>query len=152
MKKKVLMPKELYTIIISLMFLGGFLLLVIFGARSYRAINRNSDETENRRAVLIYLSTTLKADECSDIIISDDGVLRIRDSEGEYEKVIYIYEGKLMEEYTVYDGAIHPASAVTIADCERLETEYDEERHLLKIETEKGPVYINTGMRELIYD
>ena len=151
MKKKIGLPKELYTIMISMLFLGGFLLLVVFGANTYQKIYHISDSLNSQRASLSYLCTALKCDNASDILIvkGDMNEIRIREAEGQYDRVIYLYDGYLMEENTVYDQEVSPLTATKIVENEIFEIEFLKERKLLKITTSEGTVYINTGMREV---
>ncbi|MBR2577855.1 MAG: DUF4860 domain-containing protein [Erysipelotrichaceae bacterium] len=151
MKRRNGLPKELYTIMISMMFLGGFLLLVVFGANTYQKITRISENLNSDRATLSYLFTALKNDNASDLLIikGDTTEIRIREAEGKYDRVIYLYDGYLMEENTIYDYDISPMAATKIARNDIFEIEYIEERDLLKITTSEGTVYINTGMREV---
>lgn len=136
---------------ISMLFLGGFLLLVVFGANTYQKIYHISDSLNSERASLSYLCTALKCDNGSDLLIvkGDITELRIREAEGKYDKVIYLYDGYLMEENTIYDYEVSPLTATKIVENEVFEIEYFKERNLLKISTSEGTVYINTGMREV---
>ena len=144
--------KGLYTVAISAMFLGGFLLLVVFGATSYRRVTSIEEGNRDHRAILSYLSTSLKADRASDIIIeSKEGVsvLTILDEDGEYGKRIYLYEGNLVEDYGKADGKLFPKEATKIGDTGDFEIVYED--GLLRLITDEGEVDVDTKMREVIF-
>ena len=75
----------LYTIGIAALFLAGFLLLVVFGAQSYRNTVDGQNRNMHSRALLSYLSTTVKAYDAG-------GALRI-DEDKEVGKVLVLSEG-----------------------------------------------------------
>ena len=61
MRKEHHSPIGFYTIGVAALFLAGFFLLVVFGAQSYRNTVAGQNGNMQSRALLSYLSTTVKA-------------------------------------------------------------------------------------------
>ena len=59
----------LFTIGITALFLAGFFLLVVFGAQSYRNTVAGQNGNMQSRALLSYLSTTVKGYDAADAIL-----------------------------------------------------------------------------------
>ncbi len=152
MKKQRTLPKQLHTIFLSTLFLGGFLLLVVFGAGIYRRIYSIQQESSYDRALLGYLNTSLKAERTAALILDESKqILRIQDRDApEYAKTIYLHEGSLREEYILLDQPLLPDGAIEIAGCSSFVLHYHKDRHLLEIVTSEGTIWINTGLREVV--
>ena len=76
----------LYTIGIAALFLAGFFLLVVFGAQSYRSTVGGQNRNMQSRALLSYLSTTVKGYDA-------EGAVGI-DEDAEVGKVLILREGR----------------------------------------------------------
>lgn len=126
MKEKRHSGLGLYTIGIAALFLAGFFLLVVFGAQSYRNAVGGQNRNLQSRALLSYLSTTVKA-------YDEDGALRIDENE-ELGKVLVLLEGRsgyalrlyradgcLVEDYARADDALRPEEAQIIGETERFD-------------------------------
>ena len=59
----------LFTIGITALFLAGFFLLVVFGAQSYRNTVAGQNGNMQSRALLSYLSTTVKGYDAADAVL-----------------------------------------------------------------------------------
>ena len=66
-------PLGLYTIGIAALFLAGFLLLVILGARSYRDTVAGQSANMATRSLLSYLATAVKASDTADAVTVETG-------------------------------------------------------------------------------
>ena len=154
MKNRNVIPKELYTVIISAMFLSGFLLLVVFGAKTYQKTVYLQQENQNGRALCGYLNTSLKTDRTAGVILDKSRhILWIQDSDmPEYGRCIYLDNGRIMEEYIRLDAEPFIDTATYIADSSRFDLLYHAEKKLLQIETSEGSVWIYMGMREVKTD
>ena len=138
-------PLGLYTIGIAALFLAGFLLLVILGARSYRdtvAVQRGNMET---RALLSYLATTVKANDTAAAVSVERGesgdALILTDGERGYALRIYRYDGDLVEEYAAAGTPLSPEDAQVIAPTEVFRAEQTEDG-LLRLTTDAGQVLL----------
>ena len=87
---------------IAAVFLAGFLLLVIFGAQSYKAAVAGKDANMSRRALQSYLSTAIKGFDREGAVTIENresgDVLVISDGSG-YAIHIYCSGGELLEDY-----------------------------------------------------
>ena len=139
----------LYTMGIAALFLVGFLLLVMFGARTYRDVAANQENNNEARALLSYLSTCVKSSDRAgqiDLQNSDYGpVLRIRDGSG-YALRIYQYENQLVEEYHAENSQLVPEDATVLGATSVFQVEMPED-HILKVTTDAGEIllYLRSG-------
>ena len=113
----------LYTIGIAALFLAGFFLLVVFGAQSYRNTVGGQNRNMHSRALLSYLSTTVKAYDAEDAVrIDEDGklgkVLVLSEGRSGYALRIYRADGSLVEDYARADAALRPEDAQIIGATE----------------------------------
>ena len=113
----------LYTIGIAALFLAGFFLLVVFGAQSYRNTVGGQNRNMHSRALLSYLSTTVKAYDAEDAVrIDEDGklgkVLVLSEGRSGYALRIYRADGSLVEDYARADAAFRPEDAQIIGATE----------------------------------
>lgn len=142
MKQRSGSPLGLYTIGIAALFLAGFLLLVVFGAQSYRNTVTDQDGNMRSRALLSYLSTTLHAYDGADAVSRADSdygpVLVVADGGTGYALRIYRYEGHLVEDYARRDAELLPEEAQVIGDTERFD--FLREGDLLTVTTDAGQV------------
>ena len=101
----------LYTIGIAALFLAGFFLLVVFGAQSYRSTVGGQNRNMQSRALLSYLSTTVKGYDAEGAVgIDEDGevgkVLILREGRSGYALRIYRADGMLVEDYARTDAGL----------------------------------------------
>ncbi len=134
----------LYTIGIAALFLAGFFLLVIFGAYGYRNIVSGQNANMRGRAILSYLSTTVRGyDRRGGVQLSDSEygtVLSIADGSG-YVMRVYRYEGELVEEYVAEGSDFTPDSAQHIGATDVFKVR--DEGGLLIFETDAGRVLVD---------
>ena len=108
----------LYTIGIAMLFLVGFFLLVVFGAQSYRNTVAVRNDNMESRAVLSYLSTTIRGYDSEGAVHAEDTeygqMLVVADGESGYGLKIYCYEGDLIEEYASLTAPLSPGHAQKI--------------------------------------
>lgn len=134
----------LYTIGIAMLFLAGFFMLVVFGAQSYRNTVAVQNDNMESRAMLSYLSTTIKGYDSSDAVLLRDTpygqMLVIADGDSGYGLKIYCYEGNLIEEYTSLAAELSPERAQTIGQTDLFRVEIDDD--LVRVETDAGRVMV----------
>ena len=150
MKRSRSSPLGLYVIGIAALFLAGFLMLVIFGAQTYRntvSVQNGNNET---RATLSYISATVRAyDGTGAVQVSQaqtqDGaetqVLSLADGDTGYAMRLYTWQGNLMEEYAKADAALSPSASNVIGETQTFELEKDED--LLRVKTDEGSVLLH---------
>lgn len=111
----------LYMIGIAALFLAGFFLLVIFGAQSYRSTVGGQNRNMQSRALLSYLSTTVKGYDAEGAVgIDEDAevgkVLILREGRSGYALRIYRADGRLVEDYARTDAGLRPEDAQVIGE------------------------------------
>ncbi len=130
----------LFTIGIAALFLIGFLLLVIFGAQTYRNTVGSQNRNNEARATLSYLSAVAKAGDVSGSVsvreIPEGQMLVIRDGSG-YAQRIYCKDGMLLEDYGPKDREISDKHAQLIGKTDRFEIE-ERENGVLVVTTDAG--------------
>lgn len=134
----------LYTLGIAALFLAGFLLLVVFGARTYRDAAAAQADNNRARALLSYLSICVKgsdSDGCVYVEQGEDGpILVIGDGSG-YALHIYRHDGNLVENYSAESEPPRPDWADVIGPTEVFTVEQPA-ADLLRITTDAGDVLL----------
>lgn len=152
MKQTKSSPVGLYTIGIAALFLAGFLLLVVFGAQSYRKTVSGQSENMQNRLLLSYIATSAKYNDTSGSLSVGEGpegqALIISDGDSGYALRIYRYNGALMEDFASEKSPLSPESATKIGQTEifRIETVSD---GVLSVETDAGRVLISPRSQEV---
>ena len=139
-------PLGLYTIGIAALFLAGFLLLVVFGARSYQSTVTGQNENMKSRSLLSYLATTVHGYDTGDAVTVEDSehgpLLVIADGNTGYALRIYRYEGALVEDYAVQTAPLAPERAQVIGSTDIFEIEQLSDS-LFRIATDEGSVLLH---------
>ena len=151
MKNRNSNPIGLYTIGIVGLFLAGFFLLVIFGAQSYQGTVLSQDNNRNERAVLAYITTSVKYnDSRGAVTVSEDSsgdVLQIADGDTGYSLRIYLRGSDLVEDFDRTGSALDPDKAEVIGPCGEFECEMIRD-DLLKVSTDRGQVLVQLRSEE----
>ena len=128
----------IFTIGIAALFLVGFLLLVIFGAKTYRNTVESQTGNQESRAILSYLAAVVKGNDAEGAVSireSEEGpLLIVRDGSG-YALRIYCREGVLLEDYGKEEAPLDPEGAQIIGTCGQF----------LPEEVKEGVLVIQTG-------
>ncbi len=134
----------LFTIGIAALFLAGFFLLVIFGARIYQGTAGRQERNEESRAELAYFTTIMKAGDVAGAVELRDSeygqVFVLRDGTG-YALRVYLCEGRLLEEYEAADAPLDPERAQVIGRTETFAV--TEEAGLIRVRTDAGQVLLH---------
>lgn len=110
-----------YTMGIFVLFLAGFLLLVLFGASIYGQTVDRQRENNSQRALLSYLAVTVRNHDHQGAVSVETGadgdVLVLTDEIGgaSYATRIYLQDGALVEAYE--KAGTNAAQLQTIGDC-----------------------------------
>lgn len=111
------------TLGIYALLLAGALLLVLFGAGAYQKTVSSREENEESRAVLSYLSMTLRNHDHSQAVTVEPGpegdMLVIADTAGDstYTTRIYLLAGELVEEFSREGTALGQGEQQRIGAC-----------------------------------
>ena len=147
MRKEHHSPIGFYTIGVAALFLAGFFLLVVFGAQSYRNTVAGQNGNMQSRALLSYLSTTVKAcDAAGAVSLTEDPevgrVLVLADGSSGYAVRIYHRDGILLEDYAAADTPLRPEEAQRIGETRQFEAEKPS-GDVLKLMTDAGSVLLH---------
>ena len=127
MRKTEKNPILLLSVGLSALFLAGFLLLVIFGAKSYRDIVSSQYGNMDARSLTAYLSASVKANDSSGAVsVEETGygpALVVTDPETGYALRYYHYNGQLLEDFAPADSPLDPDEAQQIAPTQTFEVE-----------------------------
>lgn len=137
---------------IATLFIGGFLLLVVFGAVSYSNMMRSEQANADFRRINAYLNTSLTADRCGTVRVDRDtrfgDVLVAEDSDTGYAFRIYCRDGKLVEDYGESHGELIPEDALEIGDTSTFSVDFTEDG-LMLVTTDMGTVRVTGYGREV---
>ena len=145
-------PLGLYTMGIAALFLAGFLMMVVFGAQTYRDTAASQAYGNDERAILSYLSTCVKGGDSAGNVKVTSGeygqVLTVGDGSG-YALHIYRYGGELLEEYRALGTTLSPENANVLGktDIFVIETPVAD---TLRITTDAGAIllHLRSGVAE----
>lgn len=144
-------PIGLYTIGIVGLFLIGFFMLVIFGARSYQGTVASDSGNREERAILSYISTSIRDNDSRGAVsIRESGygdLLEIRDGDTGYSLKIYQYEGKLMEDFGKAGAEPDLKNDQVIGDCSSFELDMPR-NDIVTVKTEQGKILVNLRSEE----
>ncbi|MBQ6621412.1 MAG: DUF4860 domain-containing protein [Mogibacterium sp.] len=139
-----------YTIGIVALFIAGFMLLVVYGAHTYRDTVQSQNANSEMRSVFAYLQASVQGHGEDDIRVEQDPaagtVLVIPESGTAFGQRIYLYEGQLINDYSRLDRELRPAEAQVLGPAEFFEiTEGD--GGLITIRTDAGQVLLHLGRK-----
>ena len=131
-----------YSIGIFALFLAGFLMLVLFGARSYRAAAETQESASRFRALTSYLSAAAAGSggaykdtwEGGDLLVIPDG-------DSGYGLLVFRTDEGLSEQYCQLSGAPDPAASRVIAETAAFSVSQPSPR-LLAVQTDAGTVFL----------
>lgn len=136
-------PQRVFSVLLFAVFVVVDLLALVAGTSSYSSLNKMQQENDSRIMSLGPIVSSVRANDGADSVrTSADApegealVLVQSDSEGTYETRIYLYEGKIMQEYTLAGSPYAPDKATTLAESSVFEFDYDD--GLLTITTDYG--------------
>ena len=136
-------PLGLYTIGIAALFLGGFMLLVVFGAVTYQKTVAYQEANNRTRALLSYFVTSVQSNGKVTLEEGTEGqVLVIADGTTGYGMHIYQHDGKLLEEYKEIHAELNVKNASVIGETNIFQIEKIED-DALGIYTDAGNIIIH---------
>lgn len=140
-----------YRLVIAGLFLAGFFLLVVFGARTYRSIAAGQEQNSRARALLSYLSVCVKGNDTEGAVTvsqTDEGpVLVIADGVSGYAIRIYREGNRLLEDYGKADAPLNPAGAQVIGETKVFSIETGSDG-LFEVTTDAGKTLFHVKCKE----
>ena len=134
-------PILILSIGVVALFLIGFLLLVVFGAKSYRADVDSQYDSMDSRGLTAYIVASVKANDRRGAVSVEDSdygqVLVVTDDEAGYSLRYYRYDGQLVEDFARTGTPLAPEDAEPIAPTEIFSVEREND-DVLYVTTDAG--------------
>lgn len=121
--------------------------LVMIATDSYKVVVEAQNTSNVSRASLSYLDSRIKAADLTEALARGVGpegdalVLRENVQGALYETRIYLYEGMLMEEYSLAEDPFSPSKATAITGTETFSFEFLDQS-LVRVTTDAGTQYV----------
>ena len=151
MKQSQKNPILLLSVGVAALFLLGFLLLVTFGARSYREVVESQYGNMDERALSAYIATSVKANDSRGALRAEDSeygqVLVVTDVGSGWALRYYRYEGQLLEDYARDGTPLAPKEAQRIGPTERFSVECGD-NGLVTVVTDAGRTLLHSRSAE----
>lgn len=151
MKQSKRNPILLLSVCVAALFLTGFLLLVTFGANSYRAVVDSQYGNMDARALTAYLAASIKANDSRGAVSVENSnygqVLVVTDGESGYALRYYRYDGQLVEDFARAGTPLAPGEAQRIAPTEVFSAELGADG-LLSVLTDAGRTLLHVRSGE----
>ena len=134
-------PTLFLSVGLAALFLLGFLLLVAFGARSYRDAVDSQYANMDARALGAYLAASVKANDSRNALRAEESaygqVLVVKDESSGWALRYYRYEGQLVEDFALDEAPLEPEEAQKIGSTERFSIEFGD-GGLVTVTTDAG--------------
>ncbi|MBQ3481465.1 MAG: DUF4860 domain-containing protein [Oscillospiraceae bacterium] len=151
MKQNEKNPILLLSVGIAALFLLGFLLLVAFGARTYRDMVDSQYGNMDERALSAYIAASVKANDSRGALRVEDSdcgqVLVVADAGSGWALRYYRYEGQLVEDYARDGTPLAPEEAQRIGPTELFSVERGD-NGLVTVITDAGRILLHTRSTE----
>ena len=139
--------REIITALTVTVLFAVILALVVFAARGYQHSAELQDDAGNTRAVLSYVTSSVRDSGSSEISVAERAGHKCIVISGEgYEQRFYLDEGRLLEEYTEPEAGLNPATALEIGTTDTFDAEIDG-NGILTVRTDSGTASVNTGRK-----
>lgn len=136
------MARRLFPAILLLVFFAALLMALISGVQVYRSITETQARNSDRREGLDLVLNIVRANDSKGAIAEGEGpegnsLVVVESLEtGTYETRIYLYEGNIVEEYSLASSPYTPEKASVV--CPSSEFEFSYSHGLLAIKTSQG--------------
>lgn len=131
-----------FTLLIFAMFVAALLGALVLGTQAYSKINALSDAANDRRQALGVVVNAVRAADAQGTVGTLDGpegpalVLTEHLDSGDYETRFYLYEGNIVQEYTLAGTPCTPEKATVLAPSDSFSFDYKD--GLLAIACDEG--------------
>ena len=144
-------PTLFLSVGLAALFLLGFLLLVAFGARSYRDAVDSQYANMDARALGAYLAASVKANDSRNALRAEDSaygqVLVVKDESSGWALRYYRYEGQLVEDLALDEAPLDPVEAQKIGSTSRFSVEFGD-GGLVTVTTDAGRTLLRLRSEE----
>lgn len=135
---------RVFTGLLFALFMVTLLLAIATGTRVYGVLAETGASDNGERLATSLLANYVRAADSADGVSAGEGpegpslVLTERLDGGTFENRFYLYNGRLVSEYTLADASYSPQTATPIIDTSLFEFSFDQ--GLLTIATDRGTV------------
>ena len=134
--------RRLFPVLLLTVFFTAMLTALITGVFVYRHVSDVQQENVARREGLDLIANIVRANDATGAVAAGDGpegrslvIVESLDS-GTYETRLYLYEGKIVQEYSLQGASYTPAKANTVTESETFSFTYSD--GVLSITTDQG--------------
>lgn len=133
---------RLFTILLFVLFICVLLLAFMAGTSVYKSLSIMDNAANDQRAALSLLANSVRGNDAQKSVGVGQGpegeslVLTEYYQSGTFETRLYLYEGEILQEYTLAGTDYVPSRAVAIVPSETFDFTY--ENGLLSITTDQG--------------
>ncbi len=140
------LARRLFPVLLLLVFFAALLMALISGVSVYKSVTDSQQRNASRREGLDLVLNVIRANDAQDCVAVGEGpegrsLVVVEELEsGTFETRIYLYEGNIVEEYSVAGSAYTPQKASAICESQTFEFSYG--HGLLAIKTDQGTAEI----------
>lgn len=134
--------RKLFPILLLSVFFATLLMALVAGVFVYRHISDVQAGNVARREGLELIANIVRANDATDAVAAGEGpegrslVIVEKLDSGTYETRLYLYEGKIVQEYSLQGSAYTPSRASTVTESETFSFTYS--NGVLSITTDQG--------------
>ncbi len=134
--------KQFFPTIVLGVFFAVLLLGLASGVVVYTSISQSTTQSDTQRQGAALISNAVRANDASNAIAVGEGpeghslVVREALNSGTYETRFYLYQGKVLQEYSIEDAAYTPEKATVVLESNTFDFKYS--HGLLTITTDDG--------------
>lgn len=134
--------RRLFPVLLLCVFFVALLLALIAGVAVYRHVSDAQNDNVSRREGVELIANIVRANDARGAVATGQGpegkslvIVENLDS-GTYETRLYLYKGKIVQEYSLAGTAYTPAKASEVTESSRFEFSYTD--GLLTVTTDQG--------------
>ena len=134
--------RKLFPVLLLCVFFVALLLALIAGVAVYRHVSDMQSANVQRREGVELIANIVRANDAQGAVASGEGpegkslVIVEKLDSGTYETRLYLYKGKIVQEYSQQGTAYTPAKASTVTDSKSFDFTYG--NGLLTVTTDQG--------------
>lgn len=134
--------RKLFPVLLLCVFFVALLLALIAGVAVYRHVSDTQNANVSRREGVELIANIVRANDAKGAVATGEGpegkslvIVENLDS-GTYETRLYLYKGKIVQEYSLSETAYTPAKASEVTESSRFDFTYGD--GLLAVTTDQG--------------
>lgn len=139
--------RRILPVVIYVLFVLSLLVALIVGASTYQHVQDVKSSTDDNRTALALLANYVRAGDVAGAVGQGKGpegkslVLTETSDAGSYETRIYLYQGKIMQEYAIAGSPYDPARAAEVVSSQTFDFSYADSG-LLTIVCDQGTTQV----------